>query len=186
MKKFFKEQFTFTTVQVVTMGLLIALEVVLNRFASINLWNLKIGFAFLPIMLAGMLMGPVKSGLVAVISDLVGAILFPSAAFFPGFTLSALIRGVAYGALLYKKQGIINIAIASAFNQFVIGLFITSLWISIMYGSPYWPIVVSRIVQVVPLFAVELVLGSILSKVLVERLKPIMEEGSNIGKKRIV
>ena len=56
MKKFLKEQFKINTVQVVTMGLLIAIEIVLNMFASFNVCNLKIGLAFVPVMLAGMLM----------------------------------------------------------------------------------------------------------------------------------
>ena len=183
MKKFFKEQFTFSTVQVVTMGLLIALEVILNRFASINLWNLKIGFAFAPVMLAGMLLGPVKAGIVGVVSDLIGSLLFPSGAFFPGFALSAFIRGVLYGAVLYKKSTILNVTIAALINQFVISLFVTSLWLSILYGSPYWPLVVSRIVQVVPLFVVEIAVGSVMPKLIVERVAPILNSKTNAKKK---
>ena len=40
------------------MGLLVALQVILSRFFSINAWNFKIGFSFLPIAVAGMFFGP--------------------------------------------------------------------------------------------------------------------------------
>lgn len=176
MKNFFKEQFTFNTVQVVTMGLLVALEIVLSRFASINLWNLKIGLAFVPVMLAGMLMGPVKSGFVAVVSDIVGALLFPSGAFFPGFTLTALLRGILYGGLLYKKQSLLNITIVSLIDQLVLSLFLTSLWLSILYSSPYFPLVISRLVQVLPLLPIEIIIAAAMPKLLVERLKPLIEQ----------
>lgn len=176
MKKFFKEQFTFNTVQVVTMGLLVALEVVLSRFASINLWNLKIGLAFVPVMLAGMLMGPVKSGFVAVVSDVVGALLFPSGAFFPGFTVTALLRGILYGGLLYKKPSILNITVVAVIDQLVLSLFLTSFWLSILYSSPYWPLVISRLVQVLPLLPIEIAIAAVMPKLLVDRLKPVVEQ----------
>lgn len=172
MKDFLKEQFHFSINEIATTGLLVALEVVLNRFASINLWNLKIGLAFIPIMVAGMLLGPIKAGVVGVVSDLIGAILFPSGAFFPGFTVSAFVRGCIYGAFLYKNQGIIYIAMASFLNQFILGLFVTSYWLHILYASPYLPLVYSRLVQVIPLFFVELVVGVTLSKAVISRLVP--------------
>ena len=172
MKNFLKEQFTFNTVQVVTMGLLVAIEIVLNRFASFNVWNLKIGLAFVPVMLAGMLMGPVKAGVVGAVSDFLGAIIFPIGAYFPGFTFGAFLKGVLYGALLYKKQSVLNIAITSIIDQLVISLFVTSIWISILYGSPYMGIVYTRLVQVLPLTPVELVIGVVLAKSLVKPLKP--------------
>lgn len=176
MKKFLKEQFTFDTVQVVTMGLLIAIEIVLNRFASFNVWNLKIGLAFVPVMLSGMLMGPVKAGIVGALSDFLGAILFPIGAYFPGFTFGAFLKGVLYGALLYKKQSVLNITITSLIDQLVISLFVTSIWISILYGSPYMGVVYTRLVQVLPLAPVELIIGVVLAKSLVKPLKTFMNQ----------
>ena len=183
MKNFFKEQFTFNTVQIVTMGLLVALEIVLSRFGSINLWNLKIGLAFVPVMLTGMLMGPVKSAFVAVVSDVVGALLFPSGAFFPGFTVTALLRGILYGGLLYKKPSMLNITIVAVIDQLILSLFLTSFWLSILYASPYMPLVVSRLVQVLPLLPIEIAIAAAMPKLLVDRLKPVMEQ--NTKKKRV-
>ena len=46
-----------TTHRLVLMAMLVAIQVILSRWLSINLWNLKIGFAFVPIAIAGMLLG---------------------------------------------------------------------------------------------------------------------------------
>ena len=175
MIKFLKEQFKINTVQVVTMGLLIAIEIVLNRFASFNVWNLKIGLAFVPVMLAGMLMGPVKAGIVGAVADFLGAIIFPIGAYFPGFTFGAFLKGVLYGALLYKKQSILNLTLTAVIDQLVLSLFVTSIWISILFGSPYWGVVYSRLVQVLPLTPIELVIGIVLAKSLIKPLKPYMD-----------
>lgn len=185
-KSLLKDQFSFNTVQVASMGLLIALEVVLNRFGSINMWNLKIGLAFIPVVIAGMLFGPVKASLVGVLSDIIGAILFPSGAFFPGFTLTAFLKGLLYGTLLYKNPKFLNVTLAVVIDQFILSLLLNSLWISILYASSaaetgYWAVVASRVVQVAIIVPVEFAVCMALPKVLINRLKPML---NSIGRKK--
>ena len=48
----------FDTKMLVTAALLIALQIILSRFLSINAWNLKIGFAFTAVFVAAYLYGP--------------------------------------------------------------------------------------------------------------------------------
>ena len=43
----------------VTCAALIAAAIVLSRFLSINAWNLKIGFTFVPVFIAAYLYGPI-------------------------------------------------------------------------------------------------------------------------------
>ena len=52
------------THRLVLMAMFVAVQIILSRFLSINLWNLKIGFSFIPIVLAGILLGPLSAGLV--------------------------------------------------------------------------------------------------------------------------
>ena len=73
----------------VVMAMLAALQIVLSRFLSINTQITKIGFAFVPIAICAMLFGPLPTVIVAVVADVLGASLFPSGPFFPGFTLTA-------------------------------------------------------------------------------------------------
>lgn len=170
-KEALKDQFSFNTLQVVITGMLIALYVVLNRFVSINAWNLSIGFTFLPLAVAGMVLGPFKAGLVGAISDFIGAMLFPFGPFFPGFTLTAFLKGLTYGLLLYKKQNILLIVAAELIVQGILSLFLQSFWISTLYGSPYWAVVASRLVQVGPLFVIETIVIFILARTLIPQLK---------------
>ena len=47
-----------------TLAMLTAIEIVLSRFLSINAWNIKIGFSFVPIVVAAILYGPIAAGIV--------------------------------------------------------------------------------------------------------------------------
>lgn len=94
-----------TTKIMVTCALLVALQVILARFLSINTTFVVVNFSFLAVALAGILFGPLWGMAVGGVSDLVGASLFPFGAFFPGFTLTAALVGLVYGAFLHTKTG---------------------------------------------------------------------------------
>lgn len=133
-----------TTDAIVYSGIFIALEIVLNRFCSINTMGLKIGFGFVPIVLAAIVSGPVQAAVIYGLSDLIGAILFPIGPYFPGFTVCAAAMGAVYGMFLHKKSGaklkfFPNVIVPVLINSIVIGLFVNTLWVSILYGSKtYW------------------------------------------------
>jgi len=156
----------FDTKMLVTAALLIAMQIILSRFLSINAWNLKIGFAFTAVFVAAYLYGPWFSAVVAVIADVVGASLFPSGAFFPGFTVTALLSGIVFGVFLYKKQTPVRIIAAVAIDQLVLGLLLNSFWLSILYGSPYLPLLATRAVQCLVMMPVMYFTIAALSKML--------------------
>ena len=156
-------------------AVLTAMEVVLSRFLSINAWNLKIGFNFVPIVLAAMLMGPVQAGLVAALGDFAGALLFPIGAYFPGFTATAFITGVVFGLFLYKRQSYIRTLAAVLINQLILGLLVNSLWISILYGSPYFPLLYTRLIQCAILIPVQFIVITVIQQAVLGRLKRVME-----------
>ena len=146
----------FSTKKLAALALLCALEIVLSRFLSFNAWNMKIGFAFLPVALAGIFYGPLPAGIVAAVSDLLGALLFPIGAYFPGFTFTAFLTGLVFGVFLKKHQGILHIAAAVGINQLILSLFLNSFWISVLYGSPYKPLLATRLLQCAILLPVEI------------------------------
>jgi len=164
---------TFNTRTLVTMGLLLAMEIVLSRFLSINAWNIKIGFNFVPVAVAAMLYGPLGGALVAALGDFLGAILFPIGPYFPGFTLTAFLTGGVLGVFLYKKRSPVRIGAAVAINQLVLGLFLSTYWISVLYGSPFWPLVVTRIVQCLVLLLVQFVVIGVIGRTLQRRWKQV-------------
>ena len=163
----------FTTKTLVCLALLLAMEIVLSRFCSINAWNLKIGLNFLPIALAGILFGPLAGGLVAALGDFLGAILFPIGAYFPGFTATAFITGSLFGLFLHKDQSLLKIILVVILNNLIFSLLLNSLWISILYGSPYGPLLVSRLVQIAVLIPVQ-ILGCLLIKKILPAIRKVL------------
>lgn len=152
-----------TTHKLVLMAMLAATQIVLSRFLSINLWNLKIGFSFVPIAVAGMLLGPISAGLTGAVADLVGATLFPSGAFFPGFTLTAFLTAFGYGFFLQKKQNLPNILAAVLFSKIIGSILLNTLWISILYGTPFIALLPARITQAVGMGIVEVIVIRLLA-----------------------
>lgn len=110
-------------------ALFIASTVVLSRFLSIQTPIVTVGFSFVPIMLAGILMGWKSCAFVASLSDIIGALLFPIGSYFFGFTITSLLTGITYGLLLHDKNGFkIN-------KKFIIKLIISSLIVTCLYNG---------------------------------------------------
>lgn len=162
------------TKMLVTASVLIALQIILSRFLSINAWNLKIGFAFVAVFVAAYFYGPVFSTIVAVVSDILGALLFPSGAFFPGFTLTALLTGLLFGCMLHKKQTSARILITVLIDQLVLGLVVNTYWLSILYGTTFGAAAVTRIFQCLIMIPVQYVTIRLLMKKLPALKKEVL------------
>ena len=116
-------------------------------------------------------MGPAQAAVVAGVADVLGTLMFPIGPYFPGFTLNSCLNGLVWGLFLHKKPSIPKAAIAAGINQFIIGLFITTFWISVLYGSPV------RLTQACILFVAQFVTISVLQEVLFKRIKGIFQVG---------
>ena len=156
----------FTTRTLTALAMLIAIEVILSRFLSINAWNIKIGFGFVPVVIAAILYGPLAGGIVGALSDFIGALLFPIGTYFPGFTLTAFLMGLVWGFFLHKDQSFWRIALAVVINQFILSLFVNTFWISVLYGSPYVPLLATRVVQSAILTAAQLAVIELIARAL--------------------
>ena len=135
------------TKKLTTLAILVAMHIILSRFLSYSVWNMKIGFDFLPVAVAAVLYGPAGAAAVGALGDFVGAILFPIGPYFPGYTLSAALSGAVLGIFLHKKQPLPRVLCAVAVNQWLISLLLTSFWISFTNLTPYWPMVWTRVPQ---------------------------------------
>ena len=157
---------TSKTHRIVMVACLIAIEIILSRFLSVSMWNMKIGFAFIPVVIAAMLFGPVEAGITGAVADFLGAILFPIGAYFPGFTLTAFLVGVIYGLFLHKSQSFKNIFTSILINQIFFSLLLNTLWISILYGAPYKSLLPVRAVQTIILIVVQTIIVKLMVKYL--------------------
>ena len=142
--------------KMVQIALLVALEIVLSRFLSFNTSILKIGFKFVPVVLAAMLYGPVWGATVAGLGDLLGALLFPIGPYFPGFTLTAVLIGLVYGLFLYREVNLRRIVAAASIACIPLGLGLNSLWICILYEKGIWAILPGRIFQEVGMLVIQI------------------------------
>ena len=140
----------------VSLALLVAIEVVLSRFLSIRTPVVRIGFGFVPVAVSGIMFGPFGGLAVGLIGDLLGATLFPSGAFHPGFTLSAALGGLVYGLLLHQKNGepkwshskfLVRVGIAVCINCFVLSLGLNTVWLTQLYNKGYMVLMPPRIVK---------------------------------------
>ncbi|MBQ9543958.1 MAG: folate family ECF transporter S component [Clostridia bacterium] len=169
-------------------ALLTALEIVLNRFGSINTLGLKIGFAFVPPVTAAILYGPGPGALVWALSDLIGALLFPIGPYHPGFTVCAALMGAICGFFLNRDPVDIsresekgsfvfrisrkniplfpNVVIPVLFNCLVLGLVVNTAWVSMLYGKKtYWGWFLYRLGEYGILVPVQLILIPVLIRV---------------------
>ncbi len=139
------------------MAMMIALNVVLSRFVSINAWSTKIGFTFVTVYIVAYRYGWIAAAVTAALGDFIGAMLFPIGPFHPGFTISAALTGVVYGLLLEHNDNNPRIVLAVLINQFVIGLMINSFWIHTLYNAPYNTLLPTRLLQSCIMTAVEII-----------------------------
>lgn len=143
--------------QLVIMGVLVAMDVILTRFLSINTPITRIGFAFVARVIAAILLGPLQAAAVGGIADFIGAIAFPSGAYFPGFTLTAMCFGLIYGLFLHKRVTPVRIVGAVVVSQLVCSLGMNTLWLTIMTDSSYAALLATRLLQALVTGAVQIV-----------------------------
>ena len=132
----------------INISVLIATEVVLSRFLSLSTPLTKIGFGFVPIAICAILYGPIFAGIAGAVSDIVGAILFPIGPYFPGFTLSAALTGIVFGVFLFNhKINFIWLLCVVLINCLGISLLISTLWLTIITGTPWMLLLPIRIIS---------------------------------------
>ncbi len=166
-KKFFNNK------TIATLGALLAMNIILGRFLSISQWNMKIGFGFIPIVICAYFYGPVPAGIVAGLGDLIGAVLFPTGPYFPGFTLTAFISGVVFGIFLHKYSTY-KLIIAVVINQIIGTLLLNTLWVAILYGSNFFVVLTTRLMQSLVMSAVQIFVTMLIEKVLLRKLKYVL------------
>ncbi|MBP9989241.1 MAG: folate family ECF transporter S component [Ruminococcus sp.] len=145
---------------VAVLAMLVAFGVVLGRFVPVvNIWSTEIEFSFVAVMLAGYIAGPVGGVAVGGLIDFIGAILFPTGAYFPGFTATAALTGMVFGLMFHKNCSLWKIIVAVLSTQLVCSLILNTLFISILYTKAFSVLIVTRLIQVAIMSAVQIIIG---------------------------
>lgn len=160
----------FDVRKLVQISLLITLQIILTRYCSIQTPIVRISFGFVPVVIIAMLYGPVSCGIANGIADIIGVMLFPTGAFFPGFTLNAILAGVIYGIFLYNKPATWSrVLCALAVISIVVNLGLGTYWLSIMMGKGFIALLPARIFKEIVIIPVRaIVIGIIWKKVVVK------------------
>lgn len=135
-------------------GALAALSIILSRYFGFFITpTMKFSFGTLPLMISGMMLGPVLGGLTGVAADLIGVMINAGGTPHLGFTFGALLTGAMPGIISYlcKKKKIdlkFEVLLIVFFVYFISHNLLTPVWLSQLYGTPYKVLIVSRLPKV--------------------------------------
>ena len=108
---------------VVFCGMMCALAMVLNMVASVSVGPyIRIGFSGLPNQVVAYLFGPAVGGIFGAALDVIKYLIKPDGAFFPGFTISALVK-------------------------VVVNILLNTLWLNMLYGKAFLAILPGRVIS---------------------------------------
>ena len=131
-------------------AMLTAVSIVIHQFTTAFLSQLmRISVTFLPIAVSGMLYGPVLTGSLGAMVDILRFFVRNNGeAYFIGFTISEFAVGFLYGIFLYRKQPTLpRVFLAKLAVTTVNSLILNPLWLSILYGQSYTVLVAARLVK---------------------------------------
>lgn len=121
-------------------ALLVALDVVLARFLSIEIVKgNRIGLQFLAYGLEGWLLGPYWAVLAAVAGDALGMMVNSGGYTFSLlFTLVAVLKGLAFGLVLHRKPvGVVRAAVAVLLSV-LIDMTLSSYAMALILDTTWW------------------------------------------------
>ena len=146
--------------ELVLIAMLVALNIVLTRVASIDLTPyLRIGFGFLPTAVAGMLLGPVHAMTVAGISDVLGYLIKPTGAYYFGFTLTAILSALVYALFFYQKQiTFLRLLLARFIVVVFFSLCLNTLWLQQLQGQVFIALLPPRAIKAAAQFPFDIML----------------------------
>ena len=116
-------------------GMLIALNIAISSLFIPVGDNLRIKFDFLSRAVIGMVGGPLLALSSGALVDLLGYIVHPSGAYFPGYTISAMLGSLVYALFFYRsKINIVRIVLAKLTVNAFVNVLLGSVW-STMIGK---------------------------------------------------
>ena len=122
-----------STRNLVMMAILVAIQIILARYLSIQSETFRISFETIPLALAGMWLGPLAGVIVALVADILGTVLSGIGLYFPPLSLGPMVFAFLCGIggkyvrqvqrpLLSQVLMILLVVVAGIINSFVVGV----------------------------------------------------------------
>jgi ECF transporter S component (folate family) len=141
---------------------LIAISIVMTRFVYLMLplagvSALRISFGDVPLMISGLMFGPLVGGLTGLGADIIGFLINPQGPYHPGFTLSSILFGVIPGIFMLahknsnngKRYSFKRMLLVVGACSLVISLGLNTYWLSKLYGKGFFILLPTRILVAV-------------------------------------
>lgn len=142
-------------------SMLVALDVILERFLAIQVESNHYNIAIVTIVFAAIYLGAPYALSVAALGDIVGALIAPSGPYFPGFTFTNIVAAICLALFMEKKVTVFTVSASIVINKLICTLVLNSLWVSILYrgGVDAFPAyLVTRIPQAIIMGVIEIAL----------------------------
>ena len=132
----------------------------------------RIYFSFLIYAVGAMIYGPIMGTIVGVVGDLVGAIFFPSGAFFIGYTVTAAVSGFLYGLAFYRvRLTLLRLTLGKLAVNLIANAGLNSLWSAILAGGGFGILALARLPKNILMLPVEVLLLFLIFGLLVPILR---------------
>lgn len=147
-------------------GILAALSIVFGKLLAFNIGEtFRVSLENLPIIMAGITLGPIYGAMIGMVADLVGCLMVGYTVN-PLVTLGAMAIGFVSGFVfrLVKGQGKGRIALSVLMAHIVGSLLIKTTGLSLFYGMDYLSLFFYRLMNYLPIAALESIIIYILTK----------------------
>ena len=147
--------------KIVLTSVMIALNIVLERFLTFHIESNHYSVSIITIAFAAVCLGTPYAVTVAALGDIIGAVLFPIGAYFPGFTLTNILTALCLCLFIGKKVTVLGSIVSILINKAVGTLILNSIWVSVLYkgGIDAFPAyMITRIPQAIIMFLIESVI----------------------------
>ena len=172
----------FSVKRLCIMAMLTALTIIVARFCAIPInEGLRLGFDSVPVLLAGIWMGPVPAAIVGGLADVIGTLINSyGGPYFPPMTVTPMLVGVVAGVMAkYVFKGelnlwkiIVTIIAADVIGNIFYGSLALSWYYQIVLDEPRQTFIVVFIMRLTKLITVatDIVVVEILHKALYQRV----------------
>ncbi|WP_010632579.1 folate family ECF transporter S component [Sporolactobacillus vineae] len=152
-------------------ALVIALSVVIGSFFIPVAANLHISFNFLVVAFGSMIYGPFVGIIAGAVIDIIGYILHPFGAFFPGYTLSSMLGCLIYALFLYRSRiTVLRIFLAKLIVNFGVNVGLGCLWSAMLMGKGYLFFLANSLIKNTLMLPIETVMLVVLLQILLPAL----------------